>query len=338
MPAVTAATHAEHPKKLSLARRHPVGVLVARRVGTSLVLLIAVSILIFIGCQILPGDAANAILGRDATPQALAALRASLHLSEPAPQRYLEWMSGILHGNLGYSATQDSQIWPLIRGRVVASLILAGVTILILIPLSLILGVLAASRAGRAADRVISGTSVALIAVPEFVSGTLLALLFGVTLSILPAVSYFPPGADPLATPAILVLPCLTLLCASVAQTLRMVRAGMVDALRSEYVATARLNGFPERTVVMRVALRNSLAPTIQVVALNLQWLVGGIVVTETLFNYPGLGQELVTAVTARDIPLVQSIALLIAVFYFAVNIVTDVLLIVVVPRLRTAR
>jgi len=330
VPPVAAATPAP-------ARGHPLLRLITQRVAASLLLLVVVSILIFIGCQLLPGDAATAILGRDATPSALAALRDQLHLNEPAPYRYFQWISGMLQGKLGYSVTQQSAIWPLIRGRILNSAILAGFAIVVMIPLSLALGVLTATRAGRLADRLISMASLSLIAVPEFVSGTLLALLFGVSLKLLPAVSFVAPGNSPLQTPLVLILPCLTLLGASVAQTMRMVRAGMVEALRSEYVAASRLNGFPERQVVLRFALRNALAPTVQVIALNMQWLVGGIVVTEYVFNYPGLGQELVTAVTARDIPLVQAIALLIAAFYFAVNIVTDIVLILLVPKLRTA-
>ena len=319
-------------------RAHPLLRLLAGRVGVSLVLLLVVSFLIFLGCQVLPGDAATAILGRNATPSALAALREQLHLNQPALYRYFHWITGVLQGRLGYSVTQQIAIWPLIRGRIWNTAVLAGVTIAAMVPISLGLGVFAARHSGRAADRVISMGSVSLIAVPEFVSGTLLALLFGVSLKLFPAVSYVPPGQSPLAIPQVLVLPCVTLLGASVAQTLRMVRAGMVETLQSEYVAVSRLNGFPERQVVWRFALRNALAPTVQVIALNMQWLVGGIVVTEYVFNYPGLGQELVTAVTARDIPLVQTIALMIAAFYFAVNIATDIALIMLVPKLRTAR
>ena len=153
-------------------------------------------------------------------------------------------------------------------------------------------------------------------ALPEFVTGTILILVFALGLGVLPAVSFLQAGQSPLQDPEILVLPVATLLAASLAQTLRMVRAGMVEALRSDYVEMARLNGFRERDVVLRHALRNALAPTVQVFALNIQWLVGGIVVTEYVFGYPGLGQALVNAVAARDIPLVQSIALLIAAVY----------------------
>jgi peptide/nickel transport system permease protein len=335
---VSAADAPAAPAVPALARTHPLLRLIAQRIWVSLLLLLVVSFLIFLGCQVLPGDAATAILGRNATPSALAALRQQLHLNQPALYRYFQWITGLLQGRLGYSVTQQTAIWPLIRGRIWNSFVLAGFALAAMVPISLVLGVLAATRAGRPTDRVVSMGSVSLIAVPEFVTGTLLALLFGVSLKLLPAVSYVPPGQSPLATPLVLVLPCITLLGASVAQTLRMVRAGMVETLRSEYVAVARLNGFPERQVVWRFALRNALAPTVQVIALNMQWLVGGIVVTEYVFNYPGLGQELVTAVTARDIPLVQTIALLIAAFYFAVNIVTDILLVLLVPRLRTAR
>jgi peptide/nickel transport system permease protein len=175
-------------------------------------------------------------------------------------------------------------------------------------------------------------------ALPEFVTGTILVLIFALHLEILPAVSFLPPGESPLQNPKILVLPVATLLAASLAQTMRMVRAGMVEALRSDYVEMARLNGYDERTVVLRHALRNALAPTVQVFALNIQWLVGGIVVTEYVFGYPGLGQALVNAVAARDIPYVQAAALLVAVVYLALNVVSDLLVVLLIPKLRTAQ
>jgi peptide/nickel transport system permease protein len=266
------------------------------------------------------------------------ALRHQLGLDEPATTRYIDWLSGIVHGDLGQSVSAHTAIWPFIRPRLVNTAILAGCTVLVMIPLALALGVLAATRAGRPLDHVISVVSLAMISIPEFVTGTMLALVFAVSLGWLPALSLVGPGETPLDNPEILVLPIVTLLAASVAQTTRMVRAGMVDALRSEYVAMARLNGYDERRVVLRYALRNALAPTVQVIALNIQWLVGGIVVTESVFGYPGIGQTLVAAVSTRDIPLVQAIALIIAAFYFAVNIVADLLVVFLIPKLRTAQ
>jgi peptide/nickel transport system permease protein len=319
------------------ASSHPLAWFLAKRIVAAIFTLFVISVLIFVGTSVLPGDAASAILGRDATPASLAALRAQLHLNQPLTEQYARWIGGVLHGDLGRSAASGIPITTLISDPVKNSAILAGCAALLLIPLALVLGVLAATRAGRGVDHFISLSSLGATALPEFVTGTILILVFALHLNVLPAVSFLNPGQSPLQDPAILVLPVATLLAASLAQTVRMVRAGMVEALRSDYVEMARLNGYGERSVVLGHALPNALGPTVQVFALNIQWLVGGIVVTEYVFGYPGIGQALVNAVAARDIPFVQSIALLIAAVYLALNIVADMLLILLVPKLRTA-
>jgi peptide/nickel transport system permease protein len=318
--------------------QHPYLAFVARRVGAGLLILLVVSVLIFLGLQVLPGDAASAVLGRNATPSALAELRHQMHLDRPLVERYATWLIGVLHGDFGISATANQPVWDLISGRIANSAILALVTLVLLVPLSLFFGVLAATRAGRLLDHIVSNASLAVIALPEFVTGTLLALIFAVKLRFFPPVSLVLPGQSPLDQPQILVLPVATLLAASLAQTIRMVRAGMVEVLRSDYVQMARLNGFDERRVVLRYALRNALAPTVQVLALDVQWLIGGIIVTEYVFGYPGLGQGLAQAVSARDIPLVQSVALLLAATFIAINIVADLLVVFLIPKLRTAQ
>ncbi len=304
--------------------------------------LLLASILIFVGTEILPGDAAKAVLGRNATPEALAQLRDRLGLDRPAPSRYFNWLSGFVRGDLGESVTQTvasgrgSPVWDLVSGRVWNSLILALVTTVFMVPLGLLLGVLAARHAGRPVDQAVSVSSLAAISLPEFVTGSLLVLAFAVWLHVLPGVSLVPSGSSVFDRPKILVLPVATLLAASVAQTVRMVRAGMLDVLRSDYVHMARLNGLSERMVVFRYALRNALAPTVQVIALNVQWLVGGIIVTETVFGYPGLGEQLVQAVGTRDIPFVQSVSLIIAAVYLSLNILADLLVVMLIPKLRT--
>ncbi len=320
------------------ARRYPFVEYVARRVGAGLLTLLVVSMLIFAGVQVLPGDAASAVLGRNATPSALAELRHQMHLDRPAPERYLSWLGWLLHGDLGQSATAQQPVLDLISGRAANSGILALITLILLVPLSLLFGVLAATRAGRWLDHLISTSSLAVIALPEFVIGTVLILIFAVNLKLVPPVSLVLPGESPLSQPNILVLPVATLLGASLAQAIRMVRAGMLEALRSDYVQMARLNGFDERQVVLRYALRNALAPTVQVIALDVQWLIGGIIVTEYVFGYPGLGQGLAQAVSARDIPLVQSVALLLAAVFIVINIVADLLVVFLIPKLRTAQ
>jgi peptide/nickel transport system permease protein len=315
---------------------------VGRRIAAAIVTLLLVSVLIFVGTEILPGDVSTAILGRNATPEALAQIQERLDLDRPAVVRYLDWLGGFVRGDLGESATQTvasgtgSSVWGLISGHIVNTLILALIVTLLLVPIGLALGVFAARHASRPIDQGISVSSLAAISLPEFVTGTLLVLAFAVWLHLLPAVSLIPSGSSVFERPKILILPVATLLAASCAQTIRMVRAGMLDVLRSDYVQMARLNGLSERTVTFRYALRNALAPTVQVITLNVQWLVGGIIVTEVVFSYPGLGQELVQAVGTRDIPFVQSVALIIAAIYLSLNIVADLLTVFLIPKLRT--
>jgi peptide/nickel transport system permease protein len=318
------------------SRRHPLVFFVMRRTATGLVVLVLVSILIFAATQILPGDAAQAILGRTATPASVAALREQLHLDEPATTRYGHWVAGLVHGDFGTSLSANVPVSDLIGERIRNSLVLALLTLLLMIPLSLVLGIVAGARAGRAADHAISGVSLAFIAVPEFVTATLLILLLAIWAQLLPPVS-LTAGGDPLGTPSVLVLPIITLLLASLAQTIRMMRAGVVEVMQTEYIEAARMNGISERRVILKHVMRNSLAPSIQVLALNVQWLVGGIVIVETVFQYGGIGQLLVQAVSVRDIPLVEALAVLIAAVYIALNIVADLLVVLLVPRLRTA-
>jgi peptide/nickel transport system permease protein len=303
--------------------------------------LFVVSILIFAGTEVLPGDAASAVLGRTASPEQLAEMQELMGLDRPAHERYLDWLGGVLTGDLGnsaagYAAGGEVPIWDDIAPKIGNSLTLAGITALLMVPLALVLGVLAAVRAGRTVDHAISLGSLAIISLPEFIIGSLLILLFFSWLDVLTPVSLVPPGESALARPEALVLPVLTLLGASLAASIRMVRAGMLEALNAECVTMARLNGLRERVVVARYALRNALAPSVQVFAQNIQYLVGGIVVTEYLFSYPGLGKELVDAVAIRDVREVQSVALLVAAVYVLLNIVADLLVVLVVPKLRT--
>ena len=322
-------------------RRHPLAGFVLRRLAAAVLTLLVVSVLVFVGTEVLPGDAAGAILGRNATPENLAEVRELMGLDRPAHERYADWFGGLLTGDLGNSAAGYAQggelpIWSEIHGKLSNSFILAAITAALMIPLSLLFGVVAAVRAGRPADHAVSISSLAVISLPEFVLGSLLILLFFTWLDLLPSISLIAPGTSPLEKPKALVLPVLTLLGVTLAASIRMVRAGMIEALRADYVQMARLNGFRERTVVLRYALRNALAPSVQVFAQNIQYLIGGIIVTEYLFAYPGVGKELVDAVAIRDVREVQSLAIFIAAFYIVVNIVADLLVVLLVPKLRT--
>jgi peptide/nickel transport system permease protein len=325
-------------------RRHPLVRFLVRRLAAAIVTLVVVSVLLFAGTNVLPGDVATAVLGRDSTQAGLAAIRRGLHLNRPAPERYWSWLSAFVRGDLGSSVAsqavsgEPTPISSLIGERVKNTLVLALCTVLLLVPLSLALGVFAATRAGRPVDHLLTTLSLGAISLPEFVTGTLLILLISQWLGLLPGVSLIPIGDTVFTHVSILVLPVLTLLAASLAQTIRMVRAGMLEVLRSDYVEWARLCGHRERDVVLRYALRNALGPTVQVIALNVQWLVGGIVVTEYVFGYPGIGQALVQAVSARDVPYVLSVGMLIAIVYIALNVVADLLVVLLVPKLRTAQ
>jgi peptide/nickel transport system permease protein len=312
-----------------------------RRLAGAVAALLVASVLIFVGTAVLPGDAASVVLGRSATPAAVARLDRQMHLDHPLVDQYRSWLGGFVHGDLGDSSVGLAQgahhapIWPLIRDPVKNSVILALVTALFMIPLSLALGALAAVFAGRPLDHAISIASLAAIALPEFVIGSLLVGVFFVWLDILPPVALIPPGEDPLSQPTKLVLPVATLLLASLAAGIRMVRAGMYEVLQTDYVQTARLNGVAERWVLWRYAMRNSLAPSVQVLAQNLQWLIGGIIITENVFAYPGIGSALVTAVGNRDLTLVQSVAMMIAVVYVVLNLLADLVVMLLVPKLR---
>jgi peptide/nickel transport system permease protein len=314
---------------------------VGRRLLGAAVALFAASLVIFAGTQLLPGDAASVVLGRNGNPATVKALNQQLNLDRPAYEQYLDWITGLLHGDLGNSAVGMAQgassapIWPLISDAVVNSVILALITALLMIPLSLGLGVVAAVLRGKWPDHLISVASLAAIALPEFVIGSLLIGVFFVGLDWLPPVAIVAPGASPLDDPEKLVLPVATLLLASLAAGIRMVRAGMVEVLQTEYVQTARLNGVSEQRVLRRYALRNALPTSVQILAQNLQWLIGGIIITENVFAYPGIGSTLVVAVQNRDLTLVMSVSMLIAVVYVLLNLIADFLVVLLVPKLR---
>lgn len=307
----------------------------ARRIPSAVAILFLATTGVFFLTEILPGDAASAILGNDATPERLENLRAELGLDRPVAERYFDWLGGLLTGDLGISVASELPLEDFIAARLGNSLLLAGLTMVLLVPLAVGLGVLAALWPGSVLDRVISSSSVALDAVPEFAIAILMVVCFGLWLGILPPVSLVGTGESPLANPEILVLPVAVLLLRLFALGARVVRAGMIEALDSEYVATARLWGVPERRVVLRHALPNALAPATQVFARNLDGLLGGIIVVEAVFGYPGLAQGLLDAVSARDVPLVQALAVLFAAVTVVANLLADLMTVMLVPRAR---
>jgi peptide/nickel transport system permease protein len=312
-----------------------------RRVAAGLITLFVVSLLVFAATQVLPGDAASALLGRQASDAQLAQLRAEMGLDRPLAERYADWLAHFVRGDLGKSAAAyasggKASIGSQVAGKLGNSMLLAGIVFAIVVPLSMVLGVIAATHARRPADHLLSGAMIVLLSLPEFVLGSVLILIFFTALDLLPPVSLLAPGESPLAHPDFLVLPVLTLVGVTVGAAARMIRAGMLESLRSDYVQMARLSGLPERQVIRRYALRNALAPSVQVLALILQYLLGGIVVVEYLFAYPGIGKELIDAVAVRDVLEVQALTMLLAAAYVVINIVADLIVVLLVPKLRT--
>jgi peptide/nickel transport system permease protein len=318
-------------------RSHPLAAFCVRRLAIGVVLLALVSVLVFGATQILPGDAASAILGRSATPAQKEIYRKQLGLDKPLPEQYWRWVSHVARGDLGTSVANGVPVTSFISARAGKSLVLALAALLVLLPVSLTLGIVSGIKRDRPIDHAISVTSLALIALPEFVTGTLLIAFIAVTLKWLPPTSIIESGGV-LSNPRLLVLPVLTLCITATPYVVRMVRAGVSEAMGADYVQMARLSGIPERRIIMRHALRNALAPTVQVLALTMQYLIGGIVIVETVFAYPGLGQGLVQAVVARDIPTVQGVAILLAAVYIVINIVADVVVVLLIPKLRTSQ
>ena len=311
--------------------------LIVRRLAISLVILLAVSLLIFAATLLLPGDPARAILGQQATPERIAALHGQMHLDEPAWQRYFSWLGGLLTGDLGTSVASGQPVAELLGDRARASVFLMVTAALISIPAGIALGVWSALRRGRAADTAITGVSLVLAALPEFVIGIALVAFFSTTvLSILPAVTMSPPGSQVWDFPSQLILPTAVLVLVVTPYIARMMRATMLEVLDSGYVEMARLKGVPERRVILRHAVPHAIGPVAQVVAIQLAWMAGGVVVVEFLFRYPGLGQTLIDAVNYRDVQVVQAVTMIVAVIYVVVNLLADIVGILANPKLRT--
>jgi peptide/nickel transport system permease protein len=318
--------------------RHGITGFVIRRTLLGLLTLFLVSIVVFAATQVLPSDPARAILGRNATPESLQTLREQLNLDRPVLTQYTDWLKGLVTGDLGRSLAADEPVTKLIGKRVQNSAVLMLLAALISIPLSIVLGSVAARRRDQSFDHATSIVLLALAALPEFVVAIGLVVLFATTVfELLPAVSLIPPDESAWSHPKELVLPVTALVLAVTPPIARIMRASMVDVLESDYVEMARLKGLPERTVLWRHALPNGIAPTIQVIALNLAYLAGGIVVVEFVFAYPGIGGAFVDAVSNRDLPVVQALAILIAALYVFLNLFADIATILVSPRLRTS-
>ncbi|WP_136090109.1 ABC transporter permease [Auritidibacter ignavus] len=312
--------------------------LIIRRLGISLLILLAVSIVVFCATLLLPGSPATAILGQQATPERIAALEAEMNLDRPAWERYFLWLGGLFTGDFGTSTSTGGPISEYLGEPLVNSLVLMVLAAVLSIPIGIGVGIYSARHRGKKRDQTITWISLALAAMPEFVIGIGLVTLFATSVfQILPAVTMNPPDQRVWEFPTQLILPTLALLLVVSPYIARMTRATMIEALDSGYVEMARLKGVPERRVVFRHALPHAIGPVAQVVAIQLAWLAGGVVVIEYLFRYPGLGQALIDAVTYRDVQVVQAISLLIAVVYVLVNLAADIVGILANPKLRSA-
>jgi peptide/nickel transport system permease protein len=308
---------------------------ILRRLGLAVVTLWLLSVIVFFAGQVLPGDPGRAILGPLAAQSAVHALDQQLGVNQPLLTRYWSWITGVLHGNMGVSYQFRSPVAPFIGNALVNSVKLGGLAFIIVVPLSIIGGVVAALNYGRVTDRVISVTGLSATTVPEFVSGIVLIVIFGVELKWLPVSASAGAGASLGSQLDHLILPAIPLVLILFGYIARMARAGTIEALQSDYARTATLKGLKRSVVIRRHILRNSLLPTITVIATQTGYLIGGLVVVETLFNYQGIGKLIFTAATAKDFPMLEAGVLTIGVVYMVATLIADVLYTVLNPRLR---
>jgi peptide/nickel transport system permease protein len=308
---------------------------VLKRLGLALLTLVLLSVIIFFAGSVLPGNPGRAILGPFASEHAVLALNQTLGVNRPLIAQYWSWVTGILHGDLGTSYQYRLPVSTFLFPALGRSLKLAILAFVILVPLSILGGVLAALYRGRFVDRSISVTGLSLTSIPEFVSGIVLIVVFAIGLKWFPVTATPPPGTSPLVQLRYLILPAIPLVLVLFGYIARMARAGTIEALDSDYVRTAVLKGLPRSTVIWRHVLRNSLLPTITVIATQCGYLIGGLVIVETLFNYPGLGRLIVTAATNKDFPMLEAGILVIGIVYLGATLIADILYTILNPRIR---
>ncbi|MFJ4784032.1 ABC transporter permease [Streptomyces sp. NPDC088794] len=307
-----------------------------RRLASAVGTLFLSSILVFLAVQALPGDVATQILGKDATPDAVAALRDQLGLDRPAWEQYFDWIKGALHGDFGTSLVSGKGVGGEVAMYLGNSALIALITVLFAVTGSLVLGILAGLYRDRWPDHVISTVSLIGMSVPEFVVATVLVLCFSVALPWFPAVVLYGPEASVGQLLPAVWLPALALAVVMAAYIVRMARTSVIDVMAGEYVTTARLKGLSTWRIVTRHALPSALLPTLHVIALNVAWLVGGVAVVENVFNYPGIGKLMLSSVQNRDLPVIQAVALVSAIVYVCCNLAADLGAMALNPRLRT--
>lgn len=309
---------------------------ILRRTLLLVVTMLVTSFIIFGLTQLLPGDVAKLVLGRDASPTAITNFNEQFGLDEPAIQQYINWLTGFVTLDWGRSFTAGSPpVRPLVLDRLVNSLILTGFTLIFAVTVSIILGIIAALNQNKLIDNVISVVSLLLVGLPEFVTGIVLVNIFALNLGWFEATSLLSDDMTLFDWLRILTLPALTASFVLVGYVARMTRAGMLEELRKSYVRTAILKGLSQRKVILRHVLRNALLPTLTVIAVSIGWLMGGLVVIENVFNYPGMGSLLVTAVTQKNLPILQAVSVMIVFVFAFANLIADILYALLNPRIR---
>jgi peptide/nickel transport system permease protein len=309
--------------------------LIAARLGTMIVTLAVVSLVVFVITEMLPGDVAEIVLGQSATPEAVAGLREAMNLDQPAPVRYLLWLEGLLTGDPGVSLVNNIPVAELIGGRFGNSLLLASVTALFSVPIALTLGITSAMWRGTIYDRAVSLFTISVVSVPEFLIATLAVLIFSVHLRWLPALSFANDVSSLGELLRVFALPVISLSFVISAQMIRMTRAAVIDTLASPYVEMAKLKGAGTMRLVLLHALPNAIGPIANAVALSLSYLLGGVIIIETIFNYPGLAKLMVDGVATRDMPLIQACAMIFCTAFLLLVTLADICAIVSNPRLR---
>jgi len=312
--------------------------MVYQRILIGLVTLWVVSVLVFIMTSLLPGDVAQIVLGQAATPESLAAYRAERGLDQPLVFQYFGWLGNMLTGDMGISKAGGATISSLIAGRLYNTMFLAAIVAIISVPLSVVLGLLAAMYPGTWIDRVLTFGTMSLISVPEFFIATFMVLIFAVKLNWLPAIAHLPDDADFWEGVRGLAMPLITLIIVVAAQMIRMTRAGILNVMNSPYIEMAILKGVEKKVIILRHAFLNTIGPIVNVIALNLAYLVSGVVIVETIFAYPGLAKLMIDGVQTRDLPLVQACAMIFCGTYVILIILADVAAILANPRLRNPK
>lgn len=310
--------------------------LVVGRIGLSLLTLLLVSLIVFSILEVLPGDVATRLLGRDATPESLATVRTQLGLDRPAYERYLAWVGGLLTGDLGQSLVSGRQVSAILGPRIFNTVLLSIYAFILYLPLTLIPALVQAIRRDRPADHAFSVLTLMLLSMPDFLLATILLLGFVVLVPVLPAMSLVDHSSGPWEYVRAMTLPAVTLALVMAVYAVRMLRDNLIEVLDSDYIRMAELKGLSPRRVLIRHALPNALVPTLNVTALNLAYLIGGVVVVEKVFSYPGFGSLLVDALQLRDLPVIEATVMLAAAVYIAANLIADVAAILLNPRLRS--